>query len=183
MDARVIAATNRDLPAMIAAGKFREDLYYRLATVKIKLPRLAERLSDIPLLQNHFIQKYSALYGKSIGGVTRRVSIILQRYRWPGNVRELENVIAHSCMLTTGDRIDVAHLPEELRDFCCPEDSPGGAPSQTIADMEYTQALNALAQASGNKKQAADLLGVSRNTLYRILRSGPRERAKTAGAP
>jgi two-component system response regulator HydG len=114
-DIRVIAATHRDLRAMMLEGQFREYLYYRLSMVELRVPSLAERKEDLPLLARHFIKKSSAQFDKSVRGLTRRAGIALSRYDWPGNVRELENAIGHACMMIPGDTLDVADLPAYLR--------------------------------------------------------------------
>src|SRR5947209_12372154 len=100
---------------MIREGKFREDLYYRLAIVEIPLPILASRREDLPLLQRHFIEKFAAEYKKSITGMTRRAQTRLATYPWPGNIRELENVIGNACMMAEGSLVDIDDLPETLR--------------------------------------------------------------------
>src|SRR5436190_22911923 len=111
VDGHVVAATNRDLEEMIAQQRFREDLYYRLAMVELKTPALAERKEDLPLLEKHFIERFSSQFNKDIRGLTRRAQILLARYSWPGNVRELENALGHACMMVMSDTIDVEDLP------------------------------------------------------------------------
>src|SRR6202166_640975 len=115
VDVRLIAATNRDLRAEVLAGRFREDLFYRLSSIQIRIPSLTERLEDIPLLVQFFLKKYNNAYGKNIFGLTRRAQTVLLRHAWPGNVRELENVISSACITATGDFIDLADLPEQLQ--------------------------------------------------------------------
>src|SRR5579862_9099302 len=107
VDVRLIAATNRDLRAEVAAGRFREDLFYRLSTIQIRIPSLTQRLEDVPALITFFIKKYNPAYGKQIQGLTRRAQIILLQHDWPGNVRELENVISSASLVTLNDFIDV----------------------------------------------------------------------------
>src|SRR3984957_7378985 len=107
VDVRLIAATNRDLRAEVLAGRFREDLFYRLSSIEIHVPGLTGRPEDIPILVQHFLKKYSEAYGKPIQGLTRRAQILLMQHDWPGNVRELENVIASAAITTTADFIDV----------------------------------------------------------------------------
>ena len=114
VDARVIAATNHDLKALISQSRFREDLYYRLSMVEIRTPRLAERKEDLALLEHYFIRKFAEQYQKTIQGLTQRAQIVLARYSWPGNVRELENVLGSACMMVMGETIDVADLPENM---------------------------------------------------------------------
>jgi DNA-binding NtrC family response regulator len=112
---RVIAATHRDLQAMIQAGQFREDLYYRLSMIELRIPPLVERKEDLPLLVRHFIDKFAKQFGKPIRGMTPRASLAVSRFDWPGNVRQLENAIGHSCMMALSDTIDVGDLPEYIR--------------------------------------------------------------------
>ena len=112
---RLIAATNRDLRAEVLAGRFREDLFYRLSSIQIRIPSLSERLEDIPLLEQFFVKKYNESYGKNIAGLTRRAQTVLLQHAWPGNVRELENVISSAAITTTGDFIDLTDLPENFR--------------------------------------------------------------------
>ena len=102
VDVRVIAPRNRDLRAAIAEKQFREDLYYRLSMVEVRLPPLAERKEDLPLLTRHFVAKFSAQFQKEIRGLTQRAQMVLARHDWPGNVRELENVLGHACMMARG---------------------------------------------------------------------------------
>src|SRR5712672_1144998 len=115
VDVRLIAATNRDLRAEVLAGHFREDLFYRLSSIQIRIPSLTERLEDIPLLVQFFLKKYNSAYGRNISGLTRRAQTVLLRHPWPGNVRELENVISSACITATGEFIDLGDLPEQLQ--------------------------------------------------------------------
>ena len=115
VDVRLIAATNRDLRAEVLAGRFREDLFYRLSTIQIRVPSLAERLDDIPLLIQFFLKKYNEAYSKQIKGLTRRAQTVLLQHGWPGNVRELENVISCACLTSVNEFIDVDDLPENLQ--------------------------------------------------------------------
>jgi two-component system, NtrC family, response regulator HydG len=173
VDARVIAATNRELKKAVAEGKFREDLYYRLAMLEIHLPRLAERLEDLSLLERHFTEKYSALYRKEIRGLTHRARLALSSYSWPGNVRELENAIGHACIMTLGDTIDVADLPEYLRaprsahtaDLPPAALAPSLGGIVSLEDQERLSIQRALEAAGGNQSQAARLLRIGRDAL------------------
>jgi DNA-binding NtrC family response regulator len=167
IDVRVIAATNRDLRKLIAEGKFREDLYYRLAMVEIPLPRLMDRREDLPLLQRYFLEKFSAEYRKSVTGITRRAQALLSSYGWPGNVRELENVIGNACMMVDGTIVDIADLPEPLR-------RPALAAEQdeslmSFEELQKRHLARVLQRVSGNKSQAAEILGISRATVYQLL--------------
>jgi two-component system, NtrC family, response regulator HydG len=168
VDVRVIAATNRNLRSMVKEGTFREDLYYRLAMVEIKLPGLAERREDLPLLERYFLEKFSAEYNKPVSGVTRRAQTRLAMYSWPGNVRELENVIGNACMMVDGIVIDVRDLPESIRG----QSSELPAEDETMISLDELQKrhmIRVLERVGGNKSQAAEILGVSRATIYQLL--------------
>jgi DNA-binding NtrC family response regulator len=165
VDIRVIAATRRDLEALVKAGKFREDLFYRLNVVSITLPRLRERKEDIPLLATHFLRKYAAEVEKNISHLAPEAMALLCRYDWPGNVRELEHVIERAVTLTANPILLADDLPSKLQQ---PAPRPDAFPS--LAEMEKRHIEHALEKAEGNKNQAATLLGVSRRTLYRMVK-------------
>lgn len=167
IDVHVVAATHRDLKAMVREGKFREDLYYRLAMVEITLPNLAARGEDLPLLERYFLEKFAADYGKPIAGLTRRAQARMAGYPWPGNVRELENVIGNACMMVEGNVIDIDDLPEILR-------SPNNQTStdETFLSLEEVQKrhiLRVLEAVGGHKARAAEILGIGRATIYQML--------------
>lgn len=166
IDVRVVAATNRDLKAMVAEKTFRDDLYYRLATVEVKLPRLAERKEDLPLLQRYFLERFAGQYKKNIAGITRRAQSLMARYHWPGNVRELENTIGSACMVAEGSVIDIHDLPEDLREGSAQDASDDMV---SLEMVERRHVLRVLERLDGNKNRAAEVLGVSRTTLYNIL--------------
>ena len=178
VDVRVIAATNRDMRALVAENLFREDLYYRLTMVELKLPRLAERKEDLPLLERHFVEKFARNYGKRIGGLSRRAQAALARHTWPGNVREVENVLGHACMMTDSEFIDVRDLPDYLQSGI-PVAAANEPELMPLADLERRYTQHVLERVGGNKLHAAQVLGISRATLYRILRDG----ASQAGGP
>lgn len=168
IDVRVIAATHRELRAMVREGRFREDLYYRLAVVEISLPLLASRREDLPLLERYFIEKFSGEYNKPIAGLVRRAQSRLATYTWPGNVRELENVIGNACMMAENELIDIADLPEKLRQSTNDE---FGA-DETFLSLEELQRrhiLRVLDGVGGNKARAAEILGIGRATIYQLL--------------
>ena len=178
---RVIAATHRDLKAMIREGRFREDLYYRLSMVELRIPSLAERKGDLPLLTRHFIDKFSKQFDKRVRGTTQRASIVLSRYDWPGNVRELENAIGHACMMVLSETIDIADLPEYLRTqspqpiMAAQIKSPLGMGSadSLLEDTERRLISDALAKSSGNQSEAARLLRIGRDALrYKMKKYG-----------
>jgi transcriptional regulator with PAS, ATPase and Fis domain len=168
VDVRVIAATNRPLRAMIAEKQFREDLYYRLSMVEIRLPTLAQRKEDLALLIQHFIGRFATQYRKSVRGVTSRALMILSRHPWPGNVRELENVIGNACMMTVDETIDVPDLPDYLT---AQSDEPNykDAIDLPLNEVERRHAARVLAIVGGNKVRAAKILGIDRGTLARLV--------------
>jgi DNA-binding NtrC family response regulator len=172
VDVRVIAATNQDLRAAVAEKRFREDLFYRLSMVEIRTPRLADRKDDLPLLERHFVGKFSNTYRKPIRGLTHRAQILLAQHTWPGNVRELENVIGNAAMMVMGDTIDVPDLPEYLREPSLANWQAAVAPvSSPIAefgaldDHERHLVVRAMEAAGGNQSQAARLLRIGRDAL------------------
>jgi transcriptional regulator with PAS, ATPase and Fis domain len=168
VDVRVIAATHRNLKTMVREGRFREDLYYRLAVVEISLPKLASRREDLPLLERFFIEKFSEEYNKPISGLVRRAQTRLASYPWPGNVRELENVIGNACMMAEGNLIDIADLPERLRKPLNDELTV----DDRILSLEEAQrqhVLRVLDAVGGNKARAAEALGIARATMYQML--------------
>jgi DNA-binding NtrC family response regulator len=166
IEVRVIAATNRDLREMANKKLFREDLFYRLSMLEVKLPTLAERKEDLPLLQRHFLDQFSMQLQRSVKGLTRRAQAVLSRYFWPGNIRELQNVIGHACMMTADDMIDIPDLPEYLHSR---ESSHEGQGLLTLEEVEKRHVHSILTQVGGNKHEAAEILGISRATIYRIL--------------
>ena len=177
VDVRIIAATNRDLRHLIAEGKFRADLYYRLKVVPISLPPLRERTDDIPLLVAHFVERFRKETGKAITGVTPDAMNALLDYAWPGNIRELENAIEHAFVRCTGTEIALAHLPPEVRDAPrqrqaggeSPVRGPETAPGQSESS-ERERIIQALNEAGWNRAEAARRLGLSRVTLWRKIR-------------
>ena len=168
VDVRVMAATHRDLRSMVNEQRFREDLFYRLSMVSIKLPSLSQRKEDLPLLERYFLEKFAQQYSKPVRGLTRRAQAVLARHSWPGNVRELENVLGGACMMAEGESIDVGDLPESIQlkqPLQIEEEQPEG----TLEKIEKTYTLRVLESVNGNKVRAAELLGISRAKLYRIL--------------
>jgi len=184
INVRMIAATNRDLRAEVLAGRFREDLFYRLNSIQIRLPSLAERLDDIPLLIQFFVKKCNREYGKNISGLTRRAETVLLEHPWPGNVRELENVVSSACITTTNNFIDLADLPEDLRT------RPAGREDWkplSLAVMRKLHVQRVLEMCHGNRLRAARTLGIGRTSLYRQLRrdsqdTGAHEKSRVAVA-
>jgi DNA-binding NtrC family response regulator len=170
VDVRLIAATNRDLRAEVVAGRFREDLLYRLSTIQIRIPSLMERLEDVPLLMAFFVKKYNETYHKEIRGLTHRAKALLMQHDWPGNVREMENVIAGAALLASSDFIDV----DDLQGHIQRPSSHGSAgepwrpvPLDEVRSKHIQKVLEAC---SGNRVRAAQLLGIGRTSLYRHLK-------------
>ena len=168
VDVRVVAASNRDLGQAVKDGRFREDLFYRLAVVTIRIPPLRERREDIPLLAEHFAAKHGRAEGATISPAARD---LLVAHDWPGNVRELENVVARALALNPSGVILPADLPDHLRGA-----HPGlpaeGLPTHdrpTLAELERRYAAQVLQETGGNKTRAAEVLGIDRKTLYRLL--------------
>ncbi|MFY9790685.1 MAG: sigma-54 dependent transcriptional regulator [Candidatus Sulfotelmatobacter sp.] len=168
VDLRVIAATNRDLRAMVREGKFREDLYYRLAVVEIELPALANRREDLPLLERYFVEKFAAQYEKPIAGITRRAQGRMATYPWPGNIRELESVIGNACMMTDGKFLDIADLPLRIQTQSS-EQSPTDEALFSLEEISRRHVMRVLDRVGGNKARAAEILGVGRATIYQLL--------------
>jgi transcriptional regulator with PAS, ATPase and Fis domain len=182
VDARVIAVTNRDIPEMVSQGKFREDLYFRLCMIELKVPSLAERPEDILMLQRHFLKQFAAQYKKPVAGLTRRAQTLVSRYSWPGNVRELENVIGHACMMAESDVIDMRDLPPRLQHPRTTELAKNDS-LLTMDEAARMHAQRVLAHAGGNKVRAAEILGISRTYLYELLKKSaadPEEQGEDA---
>src|SRR6267143_3389350 len=181
VEVRLIAATNRDIRAEVLAGRFREDLFYRLSTIQIRVPSLAERLDDIPLLIQYFLKKYNEAYSKQIQGLTRRAQTVLFQHAWPGNVRELENVISCACLTSVNEFIDVDDLPEILQKPASragrPEDSWRPLPLEEIRRQHIRRVLDAC---EGNRVRAAHMLGIGRTSLYRFLKRSEKKPASAS---
>ena len=165
VDVRVIASSNRDLKEMVRLGEFRQDLYYRLKVVELRLPPLRERLEDIPLLVERFRASYNRNFKKNIDGISEQVQRIFLEYPWPGNVRELEHAMEHAFILCRGHTIKVDHLPSDIKEHAATKRRPADKAIGTEA-QEFLQALE---QTGWNKAEAARLLGVSRQTIYRKI--------------
>jgi transcriptional regulator with PAS, ATPase and Fis domain len=169
-DVRIVAATNEDLYEAVEAGRFREDLYYRLEVFRIHMPPLRERIGDIPLLVQDFLTRYNQIYDKRITGLAPEAMAMLEAYGWPGNVRELKNVIHRAVVVCMGDIVTPAHLSARIK--------PGRGnkgqvvlPVGTSFEEAERELLRKTLQATGNnRRHAAALLGVSRSTLYNKIR-------------
>jgi DNA-binding NtrC family response regulator len=165
VDVRIIAATHKNLQERIRLGLFREDLYFRLKVVRLRIPPLRQRVSDIPLLVDHFIDRYCQQFNKAVIGVSDNALQHFANYSWPGNVRELKHMLEHAFIFNETGLIDVDDLPEELVEVPC----PAPATLQSNDQTEEQQLHAALTRSGGNKAKAARLLNISRQTLYRKL--------------
>jgi two-component system response regulator HydG len=167
VDIRIISATNKHLLQEVKAGRFREDLYYRLNVIPINLPPLRERLNDIPLQARHFLRLFAAEQGKVVRKFSSEAMRQLLEFSWPGNVRELENSIEHAVVLAKGRRIEITDLPAAIR-----QTKPGSRSrrSRKFTDSEVELLREVLGECSWNKKEAARRLGISRGTLYNKIR-------------
>src|SRR6266446_5310128 len=182
INVRLIAATNRDLRAEVLAGRFREDLFYRLNSIQIRIPSLAERLEDIPLLVQFLLKKYNAAYGKNIFGLTRRAQTVLLQHAWPGNVREMENVISSACITAGGDFIDLADLPEQLQHRGARSVEGDDWKPLSLDEVRKVHIRRVLDLCQGNRLKAAQFLGIGRTSLYRYLkRDGTETRKEKSG--
>ncbi len=199
VDVRLVAATNRELEAMVAEGTFREDLFHRLQVVAIELPPLRYRVSDLPFLVDHFIAEFCRVHGRTVRGVTPEARAVLSRYPWPGNVRELRNTVENMVLLARGETLDVVDLPERVRRVAVGDagrraDGAGGSSGavaagqpgvdlglgqgageyslvgRTFADIERDMIRVNLEHFEGNRKRTADALGIGERTLYRKIK-------------
>ena len=180
VDVRIVAATNRDLAEEIRAGRFREDLYYRLNVVSIMVPSLAERREDIPLLAQHFLHIHGERNRKDVKGFTPLAMDMLLRYDWPGNVRELENAVERAVVLLFGQYVSERELPQAVvesyrppQEISAPLPDGGGGPDEprTLEDVERDFIIRTVRECGDNKSEAAKRLGISRKTLHTKLKS------------
>jgi two-component system response regulator HydG len=172
VDVRLVAATNRDLRAMVAEGKFREDLLFRLQVVTIDLPPLRERSGDVPMLLDHFLSELAHAHKRDVRGVTPEARAALMRYSWPGNVRELRNVIENMVLLARGNVLTADDVPEQVRERSATA-KRGGAyelAGRTINEVERDLIEANLALVGGNREKAAKMLGMGERTLYRKIK-------------
>lgn len=179
IDVRVISATNRDLEAEIAAGRFREDLYYRLNVIQVKTPSLRERRDDIPILVEHFIKKSATNKNKKISGISDKAMSALQAYEFPGNVRELENIIERAIALESSDTIQIESMPAQVRAFISDGKTTGdklfaNGPidlDNLIMEFEKDCILRASNASGGDLKEASALLGISLKKLQERIKA------------
>ncbi|MGB7159686.1 MAG: sigma-54 dependent transcriptional regulator [Tepidisphaeraceae bacterium] len=179
VDVRVLLASNVDLAQLVTAGTFRQDLYYRVNVVTVRMPSLRERLSDIPLLAGHFLRKFAQETGREVVGFSEAAMSSMQRYNWPGNVRELENAIERAVVLSRRPQIDVDDLPEPVQFYDAPRPAALRAGESFDTPMPLEQALEgperriieaALARNSWNRQNTAAELDINRTTLYKKMR-------------
>ena len=168
VDVRIVAATNKNLEEEVKAGRFREDLYYRLNVVHLKVPSLRERKDDLPLLINSFVNKFASENEKNIVGIDARAKSALFRYDWPGNIRQLQNCIESAVVMSNGNEITLEDLPLSISEYSGDEtiSIPIGV---TLEEAEKTLIQQNLAANKGNKSKTADILGIGRKTLHRKL--------------
>jgi DNA-binding NtrC family response regulator len=172
--ARVVFATHRDLAELVAQGKFRQDLYYRIHVMRIDAPPLREHPEDVPLLAMHFLQQYADMYERPMKDIDPGAMALLQGYSWPGNVRELENVIQRAIIVACDERIRTEDLPENIQAenvLCIDEYLPVGSFEQQVYEYKVKLAMNAVRDNNGNKTLAARALQISRAYLHRLIRT------------
>lgn len=166
MNARVIAATHRDLKKMVVEKRFREDLYFRINIVRLKLPKLAERKEDIPLLVNHFIEHFNTITSKQIVGISQDALTALVLHDWPGNVRELENAIEHAFVLCRDNMLRLEYLPEQIHS---PKDPVHMPTETTLKEIEKQAIIRSLMKNNWRKMATARELGIDKNSLRRKI--------------
>jgi DNA-binding NtrC family response regulator len=170
VDFRLICATNVDPETALREGRLRSDLYFRINTIALKVPPLRDRAEDIPLLCDHFLEKFGQRYQKYVRTLAPAVYHLLIRNRWPGNVRELENVIERAVLVSTDDDIGVEDLPDHIRHDYAPSTEFVIPPNRTLAEIEKMAILQTLQRTNWNKQEAAAILGLYRPTLYSKMR-------------
>jgi len=182
VDVRVIAATNRDLVEAVQSNRFREDLYFRLNVIQIRIPPLRERIDALPALVNHFITRFNAKFGKHIHAVDEAAQVLLRNYRYPGNVRELESTIAHAVIMCDGDVLTTSDLPDSVRlgtgsrlalpNYAIAHSNDVHEPERvpTLSELEEQAIRTTLGRLEGNQTEAAKKLGISRSTLWRKMK-------------
>jgi Nif-specific regulatory protein len=171
VDVRLIAATNRDLESAIANNTFRQDLYYRLNVVSLKMPPLRDRREDIPLLARHFAAKHGKRAKRRLAGISAEALACLESYDWPGNVRELENALERAVVLGSTDLIMPEDLPEAVLETTPASSAVSGGYYETVRDEKKRAILAAIERSGGNYTEAARILGVHPNYLHRLIRN------------
>ena len=169
---RIIAATEEDLRILVSTGRFRHDLYRRLATVDIFLPPLRERMEDLPELARCFLRRFAQLYGRSVREISEAAMESMKRYRWPGNLREVEEVLRNGVLQCKGSVVESRHLPAFAGTRGTGPSTAVDGESVRLQDVVEQHVLRVLKDCAGNKLRAAEVLGISRSTLYRMLDAG-----------
>ncbi len=173
VDVRLLAATNRDLRAMVAESTFREDLLYRLEVIVLELPPLRQRPGDVPILIDHFLRELAAEHGRDVRGISPEARALLVRFEWPGNVRQLRNAIENMVLLSRADVLDVDDVPEEIRGSARAGGAAGGLSDlagRSMAEIERAAIAANLELVGGNRQKAAKILGIGERTLYRKIK-------------
>ena len=170
VDVRLVAATNKNLKTEVEAGRFRQDLYFRLHVLVLNMPPLVQRREDLPLLARYFAEKASRETDRPAPGISDEVMEILSRYAFPGNVRELQNVIERAVIFCNGDEIRAAHLSPELREVSLHVSRAGDRQPMTLEECEREQIQWTLEHAGDNRTLAAKLLGIDRASLWRKIK-------------
>jgi transcriptional regulator with PAS, ATPase and Fis domain len=170
VDVRFIAATHRDLKEDVEKGNFRQDLFYRLNVITIKLPSLTERHGDTPLLAHHFLAQKSKAMNKDVQNISKEAMELLSRYSWPGNIRELENVIERAVALANGPEITVNELPEYIGNLLIETYRRENSEIPTLEDQEKNYIKWVLDKSEGNKTKAAKIMGIDRVSLWRKMK-------------
>jgi DNA-binding NtrC family response regulator len=170
VDVRFVAASNRDMKAWVAEGRFRQDLYFRLNVVNLHIPPLSERREDIPLLAQHVLDRAAPLMGKPVRAISEEALALLKAYDFPGNVRELENIVERGVALCQGDTLEAAHLPDDLRDLGIRAFRRRDGKVVPLEEQERDYILWVLEEARGNQTLAAQMLGIDRVSLWRKLK-------------
>ncbi|HSL20860.1 MAG TPA: sigma-54 dependent transcriptional regulator [Vicinamibacterales bacterium] len=166
VDFRLICATNADIDTALRDGKLREDLYFRINTITLRVPPLRERTEDIPLLCEYFREKYNKRHDRNLKGITPDAYHLLIRHRWPGNVRELENIIERGVLVAKGNEVTISDLPDSMRSDSQAQAEFTIPPHRTLAEIERMAILQTLHRTNWNKQEAAQILGLYRPTLY-----------------
>jgi len=185
VDTRVILATNENLSKAVAEGRFRQDLFYRINVINVELPSLRERISDIPLLAQHFLDSVCQETGKKVAGFTEEALAVLQRHRWPGNVRELQNVVERAVLLGKSDRIGLEDLPSQMSataDVVLPGPKTGRTLKEALEGPERQIIMEVLKSNNWNRNATADLLGINRTTLYKKMKRLGLDRPQYSGS-
>ena len=167
---RLVSATNRDTAALLQEGLLRKDLYFRISTIRIKVPPLRERLDDVPLLAQHFLDRFNIQYDKNIRGLSQETVVRLLRYNWPGNIRELESVIEHAVLFCPGNQLQPECLPEEFQRSRFSNSTFVIPPLVPMEEIERAAILQTLERTSGNIRRSAQILHFPRPTFYRKLK-------------